>query len=85
LLAPCGKEYICSPCQFIMSQEYVLFQCGEQSFKQSQPEIVNDFLALSVSRLTVMIQVTVESLRAANGIYAGDHLEVGDTITIPKL
>jgi len=27
----------------------------------------------------------VESLRAANGIYAGDHLEVGDTITIPKL
>lgn len=30
------------------------------------------------------MQVSVESLKAANGIVVGDSLDAGDVITIPK-
>jgi hypothetical protein len=32
---------------------------------------------------TWFLQVSVESLKASNGILAGDYIAAGDTITIP--
>lgn len=34
--------------------------------------------------MCLVAQVSVESLKAANGIIVGDSLEAGDIITIPK-
>jgi hypothetical protein len=33
--------------------------------------------------LLLLLQVSVESLKASNGILAGDFISAGDTITVP--
>lgn len=45
--------------------------------------VSNSFLVAELN-LCFVLQVSVESLKAANGIVVGDSLDAGDVITIPK-